>query len=183
MSGWWSEVLQAIGGELADAGDPVAAARTLVRLGVAAALGGLLGWEREHAGKAAGVRTHMLVSMGAALFVLVAEHSGIEPRDNSRVLQGVIAGIGFLGTGTILKRSEADAVEGLTTAAGIWFTAAIGVTAGLGHESMALLSSLLGVAVLWALPRAQHACHLDTRHAPPPAALPPPQRKQKGPQP
>ena len=115
-------------------------------------LGGLLGWEREHAGKAAGVRTHMLVAMGAALFVLVAQQAGIEAADNSRVLQGIIAGVGFLGAGTILKGDAESQVKGLTTAAGIWLTAAIGVAAGLGREATAVLSTVLALVVLWAIP-------------------------------
>ncbi|ABM32855.1 MgtC/SapB family protein [Paracidovorax citrulli] len=155
MTEWWEVILATAAGEFSDLPDLEQATRIVVRLGMAGLLGGLLGWEREHRGKAAGVRTHMLVSMGAALFVLVAEQEGIAPADNSRVLQGIIAGVGFLGAGTILKSDGAHQIRGLTTAAGIWLTAAIGVAAGLGREATALLSTLLALLVLAAEPIAQ----------------------------
>ncbi|BFO56221.1 MULTISPECIES: MgtC/SapB family protein [Comamonadaceae] len=159
MMEWWDVVLSTTAGEFSDLPDLEQATRIVVRLGMAGLLGGLLGWEREHRGKAAGVRTHMLVSMGAALFVLVAEQEGIAPADNSRVLQGIIAGVGFLGAGTILKSDGAHQIRGLTTAAGIWLTAAIGVAAGLGREATALLSTLLALLVLAAEPLAQRLLH------------------------
>ena len=157
MDDWWTQIARTVAAEFSDVPDAAQATRIAVRLGVAALLGGLLGWEREHAGKAAGVRTHMLVAMGAALFVLVAQQAGISPADNSRVLQGVIAGGGFLGAGTILKGDAEGQVKGLTTAAGIWLTAAIGVSAGLGREMTAVLSTVLALAVLWAIPLLQDA--------------------------
>src|SRR6516162_6183876 len=98
--------------------------RVAVRLGLAVVLGGAVGLEREQGGKRAGIRTHMLVSLGAALFTLI----GIEVGDATRVMQGVAAGVGFLGAGTILKLSEEHEVKGLTTAAGIWLTAAVGMS-------------------------------------------------------
>ncbi|AVS66991.1 methyltransferase [Paracidovorax avenae] len=159
MTEWWEVILATTAGEFSDLPDLEQATRIVVRLGMAGLLGGLLGWEREHRGKAAGVRTHMLVSMGAALFVLVAEQEGIAPADNSRVLQGIIAGVGFLGAGTILKSDGAHQIRGLTTAAGIWLTAAIGVAAGLGREATALLSTLLALLVLAAEPLAQRLLH------------------------
>ena len=152
MADLWHAITSTAASEFADITDAEQATRIVLRLGVAALLGGLLGWEREHAGKAAGVRTHMLVSMGAALFVLVAQQAGISAADNSRVLQGVIAGVGFLCAGTILKGDAENQVKGLTTAAGIWLTAAIGVSAGLGREVTAVLSTLLALLVLWAIP-------------------------------
>ena len=155
MNDWWTQVARAVAAEFSDVPDAAQATRIVVRVGMAALLGGLLGWEREHAGKAAGVRTHMLVAMGAALFVLVAQQAGISPADNSRVLQGVIAGVGFLGAGTILKGDAESQVKGLTTAAGIWLTAAIGVSAGLGRETTAVLCTVLALAVLWAVPHLQ----------------------------
>lgn len=151
---WWQQIATTIASEFSDVPDAGEATRIVVRLTVAGVLGGLLGWEREHAGKAAGIRTHMLVAMGAALFVLVAQQVGIGPADNSRVIQGIVAGVGFLGAGTILK-GDGDGesqVRGLTTAAGIWLTAAIGVAAGLGREMTAVLSTVLALAVLWAIP-------------------------------
>jgi putative Mg2+ transporter-C (MgtC) family protein len=124
----------------------------LLRLLLAALLGGLLGIEREARGKAAGVRTHMLVSLGAALFVLVPEQAGVAPVDITRVIQGVVAGIGFLGAGSIIKNRDEENVSGLTTAAGIWLTAAVGVACGLGRESTAVLSAQLAFAILALVP-------------------------------
>ena len=155
MSDWWQPIMSTIAAEFSDVPDAAQATRIVVRLTAAAVLGGLLGWEREHAGKAAGVRTHMLVAMGAALFVLVAQQAGISAGDNSRVLQGIVAGVGFLGAGTILKGDAEGQVKGLTTAAGIWLTAAIGVAAGMGLESTAVLSTALALVVLWAIPAVQ----------------------------
>ena len=92
-----------------------------VRLLLAALCGGLLGFERGRAGKEAGLRTHMLVTLGVAFFVLIPQQAGVSPGDMNRVIQGIITGIGFIGAGTILKLSEREEVRGLTTAAGIWF--------------------------------------------------------------
>ena len=157
----WQKITDTVASEFSDISDVEQATRMFVRLLLAAVLGGLLGIEREQHGKDAGVRTHMLVAMGAALFVLVAQQAGIAPADNSRVLQGVIAGIGFLGAGTILKGDAEGQVKGLTTAAGIWLTAAIGVAAGLGREATAVLSTVLALVVLWVIPLAQRAAPTD----------------------
>jgi putative Mg2+ transporter-C (MgtC) family protein len=124
-----------------------------VRLLTAAVLGGLLGFERERRGRAAGLRTHILVSMGSALFVLAPLQAGIDPGDVTRVMQGIISGIGFLGAGAIIKLDHGERIEGLTTAAGIWVTAAIGMAAGMGHEIAALISTLLALVVFAIVPR------------------------------
>ncbi|VVO47591.1 MgtC/SapB family protein [Pseudomonas sp. B21128] len=155
MNAWWEEVLETLQAEFADIGDASQLTRITVRLLMAAILGGILGFEREHKGKAAGVRTHMLVALGAALFVLVPQTSGAEADAMSRVVQGIIAGIGFLGAGTILKNQEGDEghVKGLTTAAGLWMTAAIGVAAGMGKEATAVLSTLLALGIFSVMPR------------------------------
>ena len=155
MDAWWHEAWQTLQAEFADIGDAKQLTQITVRLLIAAILGGILGFEREHKGKAAGVRTHMLVALGAALFVLVPQMSGNQADAMSRVVQGVIAGIGFLGAGTILKGKDDDAghVKGLTTAAGLWMTAAIGGAAGMGRESTAVLSTLLALAVFSVMPR------------------------------
>lgn len=116
----------------------------VVRLVLAAGLAGVLGIERQAMGKAAGVRTHMLVALGAALFVLAVSPVGAEG-DVSRVIQGVAAGIGFIGAGAILKHVDRAEVTGLTTAASIWMTAAIGVTAGLGT----IWFSVIATAIAW----------------------------------
>ena len=149
----WQQIGETLASEFSDLADAAQVTRILLRLTLAALLGGLLGIEREQKGKAAGVRTHMLVAMGAALFVLLSQQAGMPPSDLSRVIQGVIAGIGFLGAGTILKGDDEDKVKGLTTAAGIWLTAAIGVAAGMGHESTAVLSTLLTLAIFTLMPR------------------------------
>lgn len=153
VDGFWSSVLSALRQEFADVADVEQATRIVVRLLIAALLGGLLGWERERTGKAAGVRTHMLVALGAALFVLIPQQAGVSDTDMSRVIQGVVAGIGFLCAGTIIKGRDEEDVQGLTTAAGIWLTAAIGVGVGLGREASAVLSTLLALAILHWLPR------------------------------
>ncbi len=148
----WSRVSATVAQEFSDVADVEQITRVVLRLALAALLGGLLGLERESKGKDAGVRTHMLVSMGAALFVLGSQQAGMLMADMSRVVQGVIAGVGFLGAGTILKSDNDERVKGLTTAAGIWLTAAVGVAAGLGRETTAVLSTLLALAILSAVP-------------------------------
>lgn len=146
-------VLEAVRSEFADVVDLEQATHILIRLLMAALLGGLLGLQRERMRKAAGVRTHMLVAMGAALFVLVPQQNGMPLEDMSRVIQGVIAGIGFLGAGAILKNQSEASIIGLTTAAGVWMTAAIGIACGLGRESTALISTALALAVFALVPR------------------------------
>lgn len=148
----WNRIVSTVVAEFSDLSSVEEATQVLVRLALAGLLGAFLGIEREAKGKAAGVRTHMLVAMGSAMFVLVADLITIGPADMSRVLQGVIAGVGFLGAGTILKGSEESRVKGLTTAAGIWMTAGIGVAAGLGEESAAMLSAIFTLVVLTLLP-------------------------------
>jgi len=113
------------------------------RLFTAMILGAFVGAQRESSGKPAGLRTHMLVSMGAALFVLAPLEAGMELDGMSRVIQGIVTGIGFIGGGAILKLQEKREIEGLTTAAGIWMTAAIGIAAGLGRWGLALVSTVL----------------------------------------
>ncbi|WP_416139928.1 MgtC/SapB family protein [Halomonas sp. HK25] len=124
----------------------------VIRLLFAALLGGLLGLEREQRGKSAGIRTHMLVCMGAALFIFIPQQAGISDSEMSRVIQGVIAGIGFLCAGTIITRKDEQSASGLTTAAGIWFTAAIGIAVGLGREQTAVLCTALAWVVLYVMP-------------------------------
>lgn len=149
---WWQVIGQTVASEFSDVPDLAQATRIVLRLALAALLGGLLGLEREHKGKAAGVRTHMLVAMGAALFVLIPQQAGIQSADLSRVIQGVVAGIGFLCAGSILKSEDEDRVRGLTTAAGMWLTAAIGMAAGLGREATAVISTVLALVILSLVP-------------------------------
>jgi len=149
---WWQVIGQTVASEFSDVPDLAQATRIVLRLMLAALLGGLLGLERENKGKAAGVRTHMLVAMGAALFVLIPQQAGIVPADLSRVIQGVVAGIGFLCAGSILKSEDEDRVRGLTTAAGMWLTAAIGMAGGLVREATAVISTVLALVILSLVP-------------------------------
>jgi putative Mg2+ transporter-C (MgtC) family protein len=128
----------------------------LGRLVVAALLAGVLGWERERAGKSAGLRTHMLVGIAAALYTGLAEVASVElgagRSDPLRAIQAVAMGIGFLGGGIIFVNRN-DRVQGLTTAASIWATAAMGVAAGLGHFRLAAGVTVLLAIVLHVLAR------------------------------
>lgn len=153
MASLWQTIVDTLQSEFSDAPDAEQVTRIMTRLLLAGLLGGVLGYERESRGKAAGIRTHMLVAMGAALFVLVPALGGMAVADMSRVIQGVVTGVGFLGAGAIIKHRDEEDVQGLTTAAGIWMTAAIGVACGLGRESTAVLSTLLALVVLVLLPR------------------------------
>lgn len=124
-----------------------------LRLSVALLLGGLIGIEREYRSKDAGFRTHFLVSMGSALFCIVSQFGfGIDLKDSSRVAAQVVSGIGFLGAGTIIFQK--NMVRGLTTAAGLWVTAAIGLACGTGMYFAAGITTamvLLGLEVLHTL--------------------------------
>jgi putative Mg2+ transporter-C (MgtC) family protein len=148
----WQEIWITVLSEFSDTPDATQITRITLRLLVAAALGGLLGYEREKQGKSAGVRTHMLVAIGAALFVLIPQQAGASTADLTRVLQGLVAGVGFLGAGAIILGTKQVETRGLTTAAGIWVTAAIGVAAGMGRESTAVLSTLVALFVLSVVP-------------------------------
>lgn len=118
-------------------------ASLVTRMMIAMILGAVIGAQRESTGKPAGLRTHMLVAMGGALFVLAPLQSGMDLDGMSRVIQGIVTGIGFIGGGAILKLQEQRAIEGLTTAAGIWITAAVGIAAGLGRWGLAVASTVL----------------------------------------
>ena len=148
----WQEIWNTVLSEFSDVPDAAQVTRITLRLLVAAALGGLLGYEREQQGKSAGVRTHMMVAIGAALFVLIPQQAGASTADLTRVLQGLIAGVGFLGAGAIILGTKQVETQGLTTAAGIWVTAAIGAAAGMGRESTAVLSTLVALFVLSVVP-------------------------------
>ena len=148
----WNEVRQTIISELSDLEDPAAVTRVVIRLLFAGVLGGLLGYQREHRGKSAGLRTHVLVAMGSAMFAMVPQMAGASPNDMTRVVQGIVVGIGFLGAGAIVKQANNGEIIGLTTAAGIWMTAAIGMAAGYGREMTAVLSTGFALVALGLLP-------------------------------
>lgn len=128
----------------------------VVRLLAAALLGAAIGYEREFRGKGAGVRTHMLVAMGACLFMMISKYGfGDSARfDAARVAAGVVSGIGFLGGGLIIK-SKSNLITGLTTAAGLWVTGAIGMGAGSGMVLMAVVCTAMVLICMEIL----NACH------------------------
>jgi putative Mg2+ transporter-C (MgtC) family protein len=120
----------------------------LIRVIAAILLGAVLGIERERAGKPAGLRTHMIVCLGTAVVVLACTEVNMGLDGLSRVIQGIVTGIGFIGAGTILKLNEQREIQGLTTAAGLWMTAAIGVAVGLGALGLAVIGTVLTLLVL-----------------------------------
>jgi putative Mg2+ transporter-C (MgtC) family protein len=148
MDSWCHGIIAAFQKEAAALFDPAEAVQAALRLLVAIAAGGVIGMERQWTRKSAGMRTHMLVSMGAALSVLSGLAAGMTPEHVSRIMQGVVAGVGFIGGGVILKHVEKDEVHGLTTAAGLWMTAALGMAAGLGRYASVLLATALAWLVL-----------------------------------
>ncbi|RIL08060.1 MAG: methyltransferase [Proteobacteria bacterium] len=161
----WQAIWRTWQEDFSDLPDVEGATRLATRLVIAALLGGLLGWEREMRGKDAGLRTHMLLGLGAALFVFIPQQGGMSDDGLARVIQGVVAGVGFLGGGAILKLSEERRIEGLTTAAGIWLTAAVGVAAGLGRVATAVAGTLLALLVLTSLARLSAALDARARRA------------------
>lgn len=120
----------------------------VIRLTAATLLGAIVGIERERAGKPAGLRTHMLVSLGTAVVVLACSEVGMNMDGQSRVIQGIVTGIGFIGAGSILKVTEQRDIQGLTTAAGLWMTAAIGLAVGLGVLGLAVIGTVFTLLVL-----------------------------------
>lgn len=122
--------------------------RVILRLIAATLLGALVGFERERAGKPAGLRTHTLVCVGTAVIVLVCTGGGMTSDGLSRVIQGIVTGIGFIGAGSILKVGQEHEIKGLTTAAAVWMTAAIGVGVGLGTIGIAAISTVLALIIL-----------------------------------
>ncbi|WP_137918942.1 MgtC/SapB family protein [Hydrogenophaga sp. 2FB] len=133
--------------------------RTTWRMGEALLLGAAIGWDRERRDAEAGLRTHMLVALGAALFVLIPLESGMNDEQLSRVVQGLVSGIGFLGAGAVLKDQEEGRIHGLTTAASIWATAAVGLAAGMGLTGTAVLATVFILLVLVWLRRLGRAAH------------------------
>ena len=120
----------------------------LIRLFAAAILGAIIGLQRERAGKPAGLRTHILVTLGTTVFVVACSTSGMDSDGLSRVIQGIVTGLGFIGAGSILKLNNERDIKGLTTAAGIWMTAAIGVAVGLGTLGLAIIATAITLVVL-----------------------------------
>jgi putative Mg2+ transporter-C (MgtC) family protein len=130
----------------------------LLRLSVAAALGGAIGVEREIRDREAGIRTHLLVSLGAGLFTIVSAYGFLEfltsganvvRADPTRIAAQIVTGIGFLGAGAIIR--EGLSVRGLTTAGSLWVVAAIGMASGAGYYWAAVVTTLLTIFALWPL--------------------------------
>ena len=121
-----------------------------IRLVAAGVIGALIGYERELRGKVAGVRTHVLVALGACLFMIISQYgfTGAEKFDAARIAAGVVGGLGFLGGGIIMKNKH---VSGLTTAAGIWVTGAIGLSMGSGMYELAILCVVLMIVCMEAM--------------------------------
>lgn len=127
----------------------------ILRIFVAALMGGLIGLEREYRAKEAGFRTHFLVALGSALFMIVSAYgftdsltSDLQRWDVSRVAAQVVSGIGFIGAGTIIFHKSENVVRGLTTAAGVWVTAAIGLACGAGMYVLSIASTVMVLAGL-----------------------------------
>jgi putative Mg2+ transporter-C (MgtC) family protein len=118
----------------------------LLRLGVAALIGAVIGFDREIRNKPAGVRTIALVALGSAVFVMAALAGAID--STSRVIQGIVTGVGFLGAGTIIRGQTEQSIHGLTTAASVWLAAAIGVACGLAFWPLVVVGGGLGVLIL-----------------------------------
>jgi len=125
-----------------------------LRLLLAAVLGGIIGIQREKAGKPAGLRTHVLICLGSALFTVVSVLGFTGNVDPARIAAGVVTGIGFIGAGVIFRGMRGDKVMGITTAASIWITAAIGIAAGAGLYIIASATALATLLVLM-MPRAK----------------------------
>ena len=125
--------------------------RVALRMFAALIIGTVIGLQRELTHKPAGLRTHLLVALGTALLVVAAVNANMKSGDVSRVIQGLITGIGFLGGGTILKLTQEHEIRGLTTAAGIWLTAAASVAAGLGQFADAFIGVFFALIVLTAV--------------------------------
>ena len=149
MDELWHILRSALGPDLREFLDLDGLIRVVGRLVLAALLGGVLGVERTIRRRPAGMRTYMLVGLGSAAFLSVPEQIGFEAGDLSRVIQGLMAGIGFLGAGVIFRSGDdRSQARGLTTAAGIWLTAAVGMACGLGRPATAALVTALGFVIL-----------------------------------
>ena len=144
----WDIVQSTLAREFSGATDVERWTEMLVRLSIAMFLAGVLGYDRERKRRPAGLRTHLMVGLGAATLALIPEQLGFSDEAMARVIEGVIAGIGFLGAGAIIRVESPEQVRGLTTAGSIWATAAVGVAAGLGQEITALVTTAFAFLIL-----------------------------------
>ncbi|MBI1956953.1 MAG: MgtC/SapB family protein [Candidatus Niyogibacteria bacterium] len=132
-------------------------AQTLVifgELALAAFLGAVIGFERWYKAKPAGIRTHALVAMGSALFTILSVHGFGGFADPSRVASQVVVGVGFIGAGIIFLRGTS--VQGLTTAAGVWVSAAIGMAIGLGFYEVSVFTAVLAILIIFLVGIIEH---------------------------
>ena len=169
--------MDSVAGELSQlAPDLPQIVRITVRLLAALAVGTAIGTQRELTHKTAGLRTHMLVALGTAVFVIGAAEGGMKGESLTRVLQGIATGIGFLGGGAILKLTDRREVHGLTTAAGIWMTAAGSTAAAVGQIALAFIATVFGLIVLTVFRRLEkelgHRVRADGDDHPPPPVNP-----------
>jgi putative Mg2+ transporter-C (MgtC) family protein len=145
--------------------------RITLRLLTALLIGTVVGLQRELTHKPAGLRTHMLVGLGTALFLVSAVEAGMDSAALSRIVQGLATGVGFLGGGAILKLASEHEIHGLTTAAGIWMTAAASAAAGLGQIAVALMGTVFGLLILIVFHKLEkelgHRAKKDTEAHPP----------------
>jgi putative Mg2+ transporter-C (MgtC) family protein len=141
--------------------------RITARLVSALIIGAAIGLQRELTHKPAGLRTHMLVALGTALFLVGAAESGMSPEAVSRIVQGLATGIGFLGAGAILKLTPEREIHGLTSAAGIWMTAAGSAAAALGEMTVALIGTALALLVLVVVRKIEKAAGHHAKDAAP----------------
>jgi putative Mg2+ transporter-C (MgtC) family protein len=155
LQSWLGTLQNTVQHDFGDIIDPEQMVPTLFRLTYAALLGGLLGYQRTFVGKAAGLRTHMLVTAGSALLIIIPRMEGLPDSEMGRVIQGIVTGIGFLGGGAILKLKDDQEIHGLTTAAGIWLAAAIGIAVGFGRLGTATVATVLALVILGVLWRVE----------------------------
>ena len=149
--------------ELSDALDAQRLTELLIRLSVAVLLAGVLGYERERRMRSAGLRTHMMVGLSSATFVLLPSQLGFSDSATARIVEGVIVGVGFLGAGAILKLDDRKRIRGLTTAGSIWTTAAVGICAGIGQEATALVVAAFAFLILSWLQRLERRLNLGNQ--------------------
>jgi putative Mg2+ transporter-C (MgtC) family protein len=159
----WDTILSTLAAEFSDLTDPAGLTQVVTRLLLAVMLAAVVGYERERRGSSAGLRTHMLVALGVCLLIVSSEQSGMDRESVSRVIQGVFAGIGFLGAGAIIKQDTSEQIRGLTTAAALWATAAIATAAGLGREGTAIIATGLALVILSVLLRLEQRQTLSDR--------------------
>lgn len=142
---------------------------TVLRLGAASAMGGVIGLNRNLHGKPSGLRTLALVGLGSATMMLVAIGEGADPQAVSRVLQGLLTGVGFLGAGVILHEAADKKVHGLTTAATIWVTACLGAACGAGALRLAVTAfAVVALVLLFGGPLEKSLRRVLDRHSRPP---------------